>query len=74
MVSDNVRAVIPNKELIALLYIEGRNNVCSELISNESQTCPCVCAVRYIPFMYTWKCMLGKDRQEGISSNYEASH
>lgn len=74
MVSDNVCAMIPNKELIALPHIEEKINVCSELILNKSQTSPCVCAVRYIPFMYTWKYMLGKDRQEGISSNYEASH
>lgn len=64
MVSDNVCS--DTKEGTDCSYICWRNNVCSELISNESQTLPCICAVRYIPFMYIGKYMLGKDRRGEI--------
>lgn len=68
MVSD-VCAVLLNKELISFPCTEERSTACSEVISKESQTSPCVWVVRSI--VYTWKYMLEKDKQEGFSSNYE---
>lgn len=56
------------------LYWRKETTVHSELISNKSQTSQCLCVVRYMYFMYTWKYMFGKYMQEGVSSNYEDFH